>query len=279
LSARARAGRWRLILVHATLLAAVAVIVFPAYYALAISTQSLAEVTATPPALTPSRHAWANYAAAWTRIGLGRLLVNSFVVAITVACGKIVLAILAAFALVYFEFRGKQAVFWMVLITLMLPVPARIVATYDLIATLGWIDTYTGLTIPLLASATGTFLFRQFYRTVPDELAEAAQLDGAGPMRFLCSFLLPLSWTNIVALFLILFIAAWNQYLWPLLLTRSEEMRTVVIGIDRLIPHGGGQLEEWNVVMAAAMTALAPPVLIILFLQRWFVRGLVEIRE
>jgi sn-glycerol 3-phosphate transport system permease protein len=161
----------------------------------------------------------------------------------------------------------------------MLPVPARIVATYDLMATLGWLDTYTGLTIPLLASATGTFLFRQFYRTVPAELAEAAQIDGAGPMRFLWSFLLPLSWTNIVALFLILFIAAWNQYLWPLMLTRSEEMRTVVIGIDRLIPHGGGQLEEWNVVMAAAMTALVPPVLVILLLQRWFVRGLVEIRE
>lgn len=271
--------RWRSVLVHATLLAAIAVVVFPAYYALAISTQSLAEVTAAPPVITLSDHAWANYAAAWTRINLGRLLVNSFVIAITVACGKIVLAILGAFALVYFDFRGKQAVFWMLLVTLMLPVPARIVATYDLMATLGWIDTYTGLTIPLLASATGTFLFRQFYRTVPAELAEAAQLDGAGPMRFLWSFLLPLSWTNIVALFLILFIAAWNQYLWPLMLTRSEEMRTVVIGIDRLIPHGGGQLEEWNVVMAAAMTALVPPVLVILLLQRWFVRGLVEVRE
>ena len=264
---------------HLTLLMSIAVIAFPVYYAFVISTQSVAEVTAVPPSITPSGHGWANYVAAWNRINLGRLLLNSLIVAVSVALGKIVLAILAAFAVAYFDFWGQRAVFWMVLVTLMLPLPARIVATYDLMVSLGWLDTYVGLTIPLMASATATFLFRQIFRSVPDDLAQAAQIDGAGPMRFLWSFLLPLSWTSLVALFLILFVLAWNQYLWPLMLTRSEEMRTVVIGIDRLIPHGGGQLEEWNLVMAAAMTALAPPVLIILLLQRWFVRGVIEIRE
>jgi sn-glycerol 3-phosphate transport system permease protein len=227
----------------------------------------------------PSGHGWANYTAAWERINLGRLLLNSFLIAVTVAAGKILLAILAAFAVVYFDFRGRQVVFWLVLTTLMLPLPARLVGTYELIATLGWLNSYAGLTIPLLASATATFLFRQFFRTVPDDLADAAQIDGAGPLRFLCSVLIPLSWANIAALFLILFVLGWNQYLWPLMMTRSEDMRTVVIGIDRLIPHGGGQLDEWNVVMAASMMALLPPVLVVLLLQRWFVRGVIEIQE
>ncbi len=266
-------------LVHAGLLTAVAAIAAPVYYAFVISTQSLSEVTASPPGIVPSGHGWANYAAAWERINLGRLLLNSFVIAVSVALGKIVLAILAAFAVVYFDFRGRQAVFWLILVTLMLPLPARLVGTYELMATLGWLDSYVGLTIPLMASATATFLLRQIFRTIPDHLADAAQIDGAGPMRFLCSILVPISWTHIVALFLVLFVLGWNQYLWPLMMTRSENMRTVVIGIDRLIPHGGGQADEWNLVMAASMIALLPPVLIILFLQRWFVRGVIEIQE
>ena len=158
----------------------------------------------------------------------------------------------------------------------MLPVPVRLMSTYEVIGTLGWLDTYEGLTIPLMASATATFLFRQFYMTIPNEMAEAAQLDGAGPLRFLWSFLLPLSWANIAALFVVLFIFGWNQYLWPLMITNTEEMRTVVIGLEQLIPRSGTELPTWNLIMAGAMMALLPPVAIIIFMQRWFVKGLVE---
>jgi sn-glycerol 3-phosphate transport system permease protein len=158
----------------------------------------------------------------------------------------------------------------------MLPVEIRIMSTYEVIGNLGWLDTYQGLTVPLMASATATFLFRQFYLTVPDELAEAAQLDGAGPLRFLWSILLPLSWANIAALFVVLFIFGWNQYLWPLMITNTEAMRVVVIGLQDLIPRTGTHVPEWNVMMAAAMMALLPPVAVILFMQRWFVKGLVE---
>jgi sn-glycerol 3-phosphate transport system permease protein len=216
-----------------------------------------------------------NYADAWTRVKMGRLLLNSAIVALAVAFGKIGISLLSAFAIVYFNFRGKQLVFWMIFITLMLPVPVRIVSTYQVVSVLGWVDTYWGLTVPLMASATGTFLFRQYYRTIPDSLAEAAQLDGAGPLRFLWSFLLPLSKANIAALFVILFVYGWNDYLWPLIVTNTPEMRTAVIGIDSLIPRTS-QLPEWNVAMAAAMMVLLPPVVVIVVMQRWFVKGLIE---
>jgi sn-glycerol 3-phosphate transport system permease protein len=166
--------------------------------------------------------------------------------------------------------------FWMIFVTLMLPVPVRLMSTYEVIGTLGWLNSYQGLTIPLMASATATFLFRQFYLTIPSEMAEAAQLDGAGPLRFLLAFLLPLSWANIAALFVVLFIFGWNQYLWPLMITNTEAMRTVVIGLEQLIPRSGTELPTWNLIMAGAMLALLPPVAIILFMQRWFVKGLVE---
>jgi sn-glycerol 3-phosphate transport system permease protein len=207
---------------------------------------------------------------------MGRLLLNSAVMALAIAFGKIAISLLSAFAIVYFNFRGKQVVFWMIFITLMLPVPVRIISTYQVISVLGWVDTYWGLTVPLMASATGTFLFRQFYRTIPDSLAEAAQLDGAGPMRFLWSILLPLSRANIAALFVILFVYGWNEYLWPLMITNSQEMRTAVIGIEALVPRSGSQLPEWNIIMAAAMMTLLPPVTVIVLMQRWFVKGLVE---
>ena len=274
-AARRASGRSRW-LTHAGLIAAIALVAFPLYYAFVISTQSLAEVTSLPPRLLPSWHLWDNYVAAWSRGHLGRLLVNSLVMAVGIAVGKIAISILSAFAIVYFDFRGKQAVFWMIFVTLMLPLPVRIMSTYEVVSALGWVDTYWGLTVPLMASATATFLFRQFYQTVPPSLAEAAQLDGAGPLRFLWSFLLPLSWTNVAALFVILFIYGWNEYLWPLIVTNSEEMRTVVIGIEKLVPRGGGEVPEWNVVMAAAMVALLPPVGVILVMQRWFVKGLIE---
>jgi sn-glycerol 3-phosphate transport system permease protein len=264
------------LVVHALLLACVAVIAFPLYYALIISTQTVEEVVARPPIMTPSGHAADNYRQAWERAHMGRLLLNSSVVALVSAIGKIAISILSAFAIVYFDFRGKSPVFWMILITLMLPVEVRIMSTYEVIGNLGWLDTYWGLTVPLMASATATFLFRQFYLTVPNELAEAAQLDGAGPLRFLWSFLIPLSWTNIAALFVVLFIYGWNQYLWPLMITNTESMRVVVIGLQDLIPRTGTHVPEWNVMMAAAVMALLPPVIVILAMQRWFVKGLIE---
>jgi len=193
-----------------------------------------------------------------------------------VAIGKIVISILSAFAIVYFDFRGKTFAFWMIFVTLMLPIPVRIVSTYEVISSLGWVNTYWGLTVPLMASATGTFLFRQFFQTIPDSLAEAAQLDGAGPLRFLWSILLPLSKANMAALFVILFVYGWNEYLWPLMITTTAEMRTAVVGIEALVPRGGSQLPEWNVIMAAAMMTLLPPVIVIVTMQRWFVKGLIE---
>jgi len=272
---RVKARDWSGIVAHAILLAAVAVLAFPLYYAFVISTQTLSQVTSLPPRPWPSTALFSNYAEAWQRAHMGRLLLNSAIVALGVAFGKIAISLLSAFAIVYFNFRGKQVVFWMIFVTLMLPVPVRIVSTYQVISVLGWVNTYWGLTVPLMASATGTFLFRQFYQTMPDSLAEAAQLDGAGPMRFLWSILLPLSKANMAALFVILFVYGWNDYLWPLMITNTPEMRTAVIGIESLVPRTS-QLPEWNVAMAAAMMVLLPPVGVIVVMQRWFVKGLIE---
>jgi len=262
--------------VHALLILSVAIIAFPIYFAFVVSTQSLAEVVQKPPRLLPSGHLVENYVAAWHKSKMGTLLFNSAIVAIVIAVGKISISMLSAFAIVYFRFRGRQLVFWMIFVTLMLPVPVRILPTYEVVGDLGWLNTYAGLTVPLMASATATFLFRQFYMTVPDELAEAAQMDGAGPIRFLWSFLLPLSWANIAALFVVLFIYGWNEYFWPLLITNTESMRTVVIGLESLIPRSGTEQPTWNLIMAGAMMALLPPVAVIVFMQRWFVKGLVE---
>ncbi len=273
---RTRPFPWNSIAVHALLIAAVAVIAFPLYYCFVISTQTMEQVIQRPPMLRPSTHAIANYVEAWQRSGMGRLLINSTIVAVAVAVGKITISMLSAFAIVYFRFVGRQVVFWMIFVTLMLPIPVRILPTYEVVGTLGWLNTYAGLTVPLMASATATFLFRQFYMTIPNELAEAAQLDGCGPMRFLWSFLMPLSWANIAALFVVLFIYGWNEYFWPLLITTTDDMRTVVIGLERLIPRTGTELPTWNLIMAGAMMALVPPVAVIVFMQRWFVHGLIE---
>ena len=273
---RRRPFPWGRLVVHALLIVAVAVIAFPLYFAFVISTQEVDEVVQKPPRLLPSTHLVENYVEAWRRSGMGRLLLNSTIVAVAVAVGKILISMLSAFAIVYFRFRGAGLVFWMIFVTLMLPIPVRILPTYEVIGSLGWLDTYAGLTIPLMASATATFLFRQFYLTVPNELAEAAQLDGCGPLRFLWAFLLPLSWANIAALFVVLFIYGWNEYFWPLLITNTESMRTVVIGLESLIPRSGTELPTWNLIMAGAMMALLPPVAVILFMQRWFVKGLIE---
>jgi sn-glycerol 3-phosphate transport system permease protein len=264
------------LVVHVLLVSCIAVVAFPLYYAFVISTQDLQQVVQRPPRLYPSTHLLENYAEAWQKANMGRMLGNSVVMAVTIAVGKIVISILSAFAIVYFDFRGRMVCFWMIFITLMLPVPVRIMSTFEVIGTLGWLNTYQGLTVPLMASATATFLFRQFYLTIPNEMAEAAQLDGAGPLRFLFAFLLPLSWANIAALFVVLFIFGWNQYLWPFMITNTEAMRTVVIGLEGLIPRSGTELPTWNLIMAGAVMALVPPVAIILLMQRWFVKGLVE---
>ena len=267
---------WERLAVHGLLLLSVAVIAFPLYYAFVISTQTVSEVVQKPPRLLPSGHLVENYVEAWHRSHMARLLMNSAIVACAVAVGKIVISMLSAFAIVYFAFRGRQIVFWMIFVTLMLPIPVRILPTYEVIGTLGWLNTYAGLTVPLMASATATFLFRQFYLTVPAELVEAAQIDGAGPVRFLWSFLLPLSWANVAALFVVLFIYGWNEYFWPLLITTTEDMRVVVIGLEQLIPRSGTELPTWNLIMAGAMMALVPPVIVIIAMQRWFVKGLIE---
>ncbi|HUO65450.1 MAG TPA: sn-glycerol-3-phosphate ABC transporter permease UgpE [Terriglobales bacterium] len=275
-SPRKKPFSWSTVAIHGLLIACIAVVAFPLYFAFAVSTQNLQQVVQQPPRLLPSVHALENYAEAWHKAHMGRMLFNSLVMAVTVAVGKIIISMLSAFAVVYFDFRGRMVCFWMIFVTLMLPVPVRLMSTYEVVGTLGWINTYQGLTVPLMASATATFLFRQFYLTIPSELAEAAQLDGAGPMRFLFQFLLPLSWANIAALFVVLFIFGWNQYLWPILITNTEAMRTVVIGLEELIPRSGTELPTWNLIMAGAMMALLPPVAIIIFMQRWFVKGLVE---
>jgi sn-glycerol 3-phosphate transport system permease protein len=203
------------------------------------------------------------------------MLMVSLISALTIALGKIAISLLSAFAVVYFRFPGRSLVFWMIFITLMLPVEVRILPTYKVVSDLGLLNTYAGLTVPLIASATATFLFRQFFLTIPDELVEAARIDGAGPMKFFKDVLLPLSTTSIAALFVIQFIYGWNQYLWPLLMTTDENMYPVVMGIKRMI-SGGDAATEWNAVMATAMLAMIPPALVVLLMQKWFVKGLVD---
>jgi sn-glycerol 3-phosphate transport system permease protein len=266
---------WTKLLVHALLILSILLIGFPLYYAFVISTQSMDEATQTPQKLWPSTHLLENYTKIWNRLDMAQLLLNSTIVALAVSVGKIAISIISAFAIVYFNFWGKQIFFWMIFVTLMLPVPVRIISTYQVISQLGWVDTYLGLTIPLIASATATFLFRQFYLTIPDELVDAAKIDGSGPLRFLWSILLPNSGANIAALFVVMFIYGWNQYLWPLMVTNSEKMKVVVVGIASTIPSGT-QPPEWNLVMAVAMMALLPPVLVVLLMQRYFMHGLIE---
>jgi sn-glycerol 3-phosphate transport system permease protein len=274
-AARKEKFDWSKVVIHLLLLTAVLLICFPLFYAFVLSTQSMEEVMVTPQKLWPSTHLLENYVKIWNRINMGQLLFNSAVLALGVSLGKISISILSAFAIVYFNFRGKQIVFWMIFVTLMLPVPVRIISTYQVVSELGWVDTYMGLIVPLIASATATFLFRQFYLTIPDELVDAAKIDGSGPLRFLWSVLLPNSGPSMAALFVVMFIYGWNQYLWPLMASSSDKMKVVVVGIASTIPSGT-QPPEWNLVMAVAMMALIPPVLVVLLMQRYFMHGLLE---
>ena len=272
------------VLSHLVLVLGVLIVAFPVYLAFVASTHGADDIVQSQPMpLLPGTHLVETYRVALlggkTSMGgqvppAAPVLWVSLVSALAIAAGKIAISLLSAFALVYFRFPLRGLVFWSVFVTLMLPVEVRIVPTYQVVSDLGMLNTYAGLTVPLIASATATFLFRQFFLGVPDELAEAARIDGAGPMRFFFDVLLPLSATPMAALFVIQFIYGWNQYLWPLLVTTDERMYPVVMGIRRLI--AGEAYTEWNVVMATALLAMLPPALVVVLMQKWFVKGLVD---
>jgi sn-glycerol 3-phosphate transport system permease protein len=267
---------------HAVLILGVLVIAFPVYVTFVASTLTLEEILAVPMSLVPGDQFLQNYSqvlhagtTTGSKAAVSTMLFNSTVMALGIALGKIAISIIASFAIVFFRFPLRNFFFWMIFVTLMLPVEVRIIPTFKVAADLNLLNSYVGLTLPLIASATATFLFRQFFLTIPDELAEAARMDGAGPMRFFKDVVLPLSKTSIAALFVIQFIYGWNQYLWPLLITSEESMYTAVIGISRMLV-GGDSVNEWNLIMATAMLAMLPPALVVLLMQKWFVKGLVE---
>jgi sn-glycerol 3-phosphate transport system permease protein len=268
---------------HALLALGVMVIVFPIYLALVGSTHSAQDMAQSPIPIWFGQDAWLNYRTillgegpgVTSQVPVARMMWVSLVTALSIAFGKIVISLLSAFAIVYFNFPFRKAVFWGIFITLMLPVEVRIVPTYQVVADFGMINSFAGLTIPLIASATATFLFRQFFLTVPDELAEAAKMDGASPMQFFWDVLLPLSRTSIAALFVIQYIYGWNQYLWPLLMSTEERMYPIVMGI-RSMTAGPDSQVQWNLVMATAILAMLPPALVVVLMQKWFVKGLVD---
>lgn len=274
---------WLDFLSHAILVIGVLIVAFPIYITFVASTHTADAVVQSPMPLLPGSHLLDNYAAALggdrqgsgSHASVGRMMMVSLISALIISIGKIAISLLSAFAIVYFRFPARMFFFWAIFVTLMLPVEVRIGPTYQVVADLGMLNTYAGLTVPLIASATATFLFRQFFLTVPDELVEAARVDGAGPMRFFKDILVPLSATSMAALFVIQFIYGWNQYLWPLLVTTKEDMYPVVIGIKQMISGGDAQT-EWNIVMATAMLAMLPPALVVMLMQKWFVKGLVD---
>jgi sn-glycerol 3-phosphate transport system permease protein len=271
------------ILAHVVLIIGVLIVALPVYITFVASTHANQDIIHPPMPLLPGDHLIENYTAVLTgtqegggsKAAVGRMMMVSLITALVIAIGKIAISLLSAFAIVYFRFPFRMFFVWAIFVTLMLPVEVRIAPTYKVVSDLGMLNTYAGLTVPLIASATATFLFRQFFLTVPDELTEASRMDGAGPLRFFIDVLVPLSSTSIAALFVIQFIYGWNQYLWPLLVTTSEDMYPVVIGIKRMISGGDAQT-EWGAVMATAMLAMIPPALVVMLMQKWFVRGLVD---
>jgi len=279
---------------HGILILGGLMVCVPIYFAFVVGSHTVSEVLTIPPPWLPGTEFFANVATAWQKGNLGRLFVNSFIVAVGIAGGKIAVSLLSAFAVTYFRFRFRMVAFWAIFVSLMLPVEVRILPTYEAVAnvalplqwladvagievTLDWnmMNSYGGLILPLIASATATFLFRQFFLTVPEELCEAARIDGCSPLRFFRSILLPLSLSNIAALAIILFLYGWNQYLWPLLFTTDKSMATAVIGLKNLIPQADME-PAWNIAMNAALLVMLPPVVVVVALQRWLVRGLVD---
>jgi|TARA_R110000851_G_scaffold21523_2_gene64522 sn-glycerol 3-phosphate transport system permease protein len=271
---------WANFFAHTVLIIGVALVIFPVYIALVASTQAPGELMRGTLPLLPGNHGIENYTQMW-QSGISTanspsaalMLWNSFVMAMAITVGKLSISLLSAFAIVYFRFRFRMFFFWLIFVTLMLPVEVRIIPTFQVVADLNMLNSFAGLSIPLIASATATFLFRQFFMTIPEEMLEAARVDGAGPLKFFKDILLPLSITNIAALFVIMFIYGWNQYLWPLLITTDPDYTTIVMGIQRMTSEENPQ---WHLVMAAVVMAALPPVLVILFMQRLFVKGLTE---
>jgi sn-glycerol 3-phosphate transport system permease protein len=270
------------IIPHLIIWIGIIIVAFPVYLAFVGSTHEASVIANGQMPLLPGDKFLENYyrtifigTSSTTREPVGTMLFNSLVMAMSIALGKIAISIISAYAIVYFKFPLRMSFFWIIFITLMLPVEVRIYPTYKVAADLNLLDSYAGLTLPLVASATATLLFRQFFMTVPDELVEASRIDGAGPFRFFIDTLLPLSRTNMAALFVILFIYGWNQYLWPLLITTRDDMQTIVIGIKKMIVTSDA-LTEWQLVMATAMLAMLPPVFVVIAMQKLFVRGLVE---
>ncbi|MDX5356587.1 MAG: sn-glycerol-3-phosphate ABC transporter permease UgpE [Rhodobacterales bacterium] len=274
--------RWLDFLTHAILILGVAIVAFPVWVALVASTHPAGTFATGHMPLLPGGAAWENYS---TVLGSGmrgagseplwRMLVNSTIMAVLITVGKIAISLTSAYAIVWFRFPLRVVCFWLIFITLMLPVEVRILPTFKVVADFGLLNSWVGLTLPLIASATATFLFRQFFMTVPEELVEAARIDGAGPMKFFRDILLPLSRTNIAALSVILFIYGWVQYLWPTLVTTDPKFYTIVMGIKRMVAVAETD-PQWNFVMAAVVLAMLPPVLVVIFMQRLFVKGLIE---
>jgi sn-glycerol 3-phosphate transport system permease protein len=299
---------WLNIVTHLILLSGLIMLLFPMYLVLVAASLSLKEVSAIPPHMLPGDQLWVNMADAWEKAGFGEKFLNTFIVAFGVVVGKITLACITAFGIVFFDHRLRMPIFWAVFITLMLPLEVRIVPTYAVAANalqpfqalldatgISWLinavsgvevalewnllNSYAGLIMPLVATATGTFLYRQFFLTIPNELVEAAKMDGAGPVRFLREILVPLSVTNIAALATIMFVYSWNQYLWPLLVITDQSYGMVAVELGRLVPKissTGGEVAKWNVAMAGTLIVMIPPILVVILMQRWFVRGLIN---
>jgi len=267
---------------HLVLFIGVMIVAFPVWITFVAATHDALRMTQTPLPLWPGDHLWENFKETMFR-GIGGaggrpvviMLMNSFIMAMVIALGKISISLLSAFAIVYFRFPFRMGFFWMIFVTLMLPVEVRILPTFEVVANLGLLNTYAGLTLPLIASATATFMFRQTFLTVPDEMLEAARIDGAGPMRFFFDILLPISRTNIAALFVILFIFGWNQYLWPLLITTDQSMTTIVMSIKEML-EASEQEPAWNIAMMTTLLAMIPPILVVVGMQKMFVKGLTE---
>jgi sn-glycerol 3-phosphate transport system permease protein len=267
---------------HIVLIVGVLIVAFPVYLAVIASTYDPISIQNGTFTLWPGGQMIKNYSdtlfvgtKGTTREPVIGMLLNSFIMALVIAFGKIFISLLSAYSIVYFRFPFRMTAFWIIFMTLMLPIEVRIFPTYKIVADLGMLDTYAGLTVPLIASATGTLLFRQFFMTIPDELLEASKIDGAGPLQFFRDTVLPLSMTTVAALFVIQFIYGWNQYLWPLLITTKDSMQTIVIGIKKMIVTQDA-ITEWHIAMATAVLAMLPPVLVVVLMQRLFVRGLVE---
>ncbi len=272
---------WLTVVTHGIILLGILVLIFPIYVTFVASTHTLEAILEVPMPLLPGKELVNNYLTVLMSgsnsvgVSVGRMMINSLIMALGIAFGKITISLMAAYALVYFKFRFRNFFFWLIFITLMLPVEVRILPTYDVVAKMGILNSYTGLILPLIASATATFLFRQFFMSIPNELCEAARVDGAGPVRFFVDIILPMSRTSIAALFVILFIYGWNQYLWPLLITTDEQYYTMLIGIKRMLDVGEGQV-EWQLVMASTILAIIPPVIVVVQMQKQFIQGLTE---